>query len=354
MDALPDVMRAAVYRSPGVIEVEERPVPKPPRDHVLVKVEHCGICGSDIHLLLEGWGNHPGLIAGHEFSGVIVELGEGVEGYNVGDRVVGGPSPRCGRCRRCLEKKPSQCENKAGSITDAFDGAFAGYKLVRTAALVAVPENLSSREAALAEPLAVALHGITRSAIAPGDTAMVIGAGPIGAMTIAVLRSMGVDNVIAVEPGERRRALASALGASLVLQPVEVEAFPIWEPERISERAVDAVFECSGKKSAMEAGLSQLRRGGVLVLVGAGIEYPTFDTNRMILNELEIKGSFVYDYDGFDRALELLSSGKIDNELLIEPEEIPLDLISQTLVGLSSGRFAGKVMVAPNLVEGSP
>ncbi len=351
MSALPEVMRAAVYHSPGVIEVEERPVPIPPRDHVLVEVEHCGICGSDLHLLLEGWIDNPGLIAGHEFSGVIVRLGEGVDGWSVGDRVVGGPSPRCGTCRRCVEKKPSQCENKSGSITDVHDGAFAGYTVVSAESLFAIPNNLSTREAALCEPLAVALHGITRSNVVPGDSAMVIGVGPIGAMTIAVLRSIGVDNVIAVEPGERRRELASAVGATVVLQPEELHEFPIWEPESISEEAVDVVFECSGKKQAMEAGFSQLRRGGILVLLGPNIESPTFDLNRMILNELEVKGSFIYDFGGFEKALELLASGKIPNSLHVEPIEIPLDLISETLVGLSTGQFAGKVLVAPNLVN---
>jgi threonine dehydrogenase-like Zn-dependent dehydrogenase len=351
MTALPDVMPAAVYQSPGVVTVEDRPVPRPGPGEVLVEVDHCGICGSDIHILLEGWVNQPGLIAGHEYTGTIVALGDGVTGWEEGDRIVGGPSPKCGRCRRCLEGKPSQCENREGSIAHASDGAFAQYILVRSAALVQLPEGLSLRDAALAEPLAVALHGMTRSGITEGDSAMVIGAGPIGALTIAALVAKGIGPVTAVEPGERRRELARALGADSVLDPSELPLFPPWEPERISDLAVHVVLECSGKKAAMEAGFNQLRRGGTLALVGAGMEAPSFDPNRFLLNELSVCGSFVYDLDGFRRALELLASGSLPTDLLIDADDVPLDRIGDTLAGLAEGRIAGKAMVVPRLSE---
>jgi 2-desacetyl-2-hydroxyethyl bacteriochlorophyllide A dehydrogenase len=348
---LPDVMPAAVYHSPGVVEVEPRPVPRPGPGRVLVAVDHCGICGSDIHLLLEGWGHNPGLIAGHEFAGSVAALGEGVDGWSVGDEIVVGSSPRCGRCRRCREGKPSQCENRDGSIVDGGDGAFARYAIVRASSLLRRPSGLSSRQAALAEPLAVALHGITRSGIAPGDRAMVMGAGPIGALTIAALVARGIGPVAVVEPAERRRQLARALGADEVLDPSELEMFSRREPERISSRAVHVVLECSGKKAAIEAGFNQLGRGGTLVMVGAGMEAPAFDPNRMILNELHVCGSFVYDLDGFERALDLLASGALPTDLLIEPEDVPLEGIPDALVDLAAGRIAGKVMVAPGLSD---
>ncbi len=349
MSDLPEVMPAAVYRKPGVVEVEDRPVPRPGAGQVLVEVDHCGICGSDIHLMLEGWGDNPGMIAGHEYSGTIAALGEGVTRWQVGEAVVGGPTPKCGHCRRCLEGKPSQCENRRSSIAEVTDGAFAGYIVVREAALVRMPAGLSPREAALAEPLAVALHGITRAGVAEGDTVMVMGAGPIGALSVAALKAMGIGPITVVEPGEGRRRLARDLGADEVLDPSELEVFPMWEPERQAERAVHVVLECSGKKAAMEAGFHQLRRGGVLVLVGAGMEPPSFDPNRFLLNELTVTGSFIYDHDGFERALELLASGTMPNSLLIEPEDVALDGISDALVDLASGRAAGKVMVVPRL-----
>jgi (R,R)-butanediol dehydrogenase/meso-butanediol dehydrogenase/diacetyl reductase len=134
-----------------------------------------------------------------------------------------------------------------------------------------------------------------------------------------------------------------------VLEPGDLDVYPMWEPERISPRAVDVVFECSGKKSAMEAGLSQLRRGGTLTLVGAGIEPPSFDPNRMILNELHVCGSFVYDADGFERALELLASGRLPIDVLIDPVDVPLDRLGDAMAGLAAGRIAGKAMVVPRL-----
>lgn len=347
--SLPDVMPAAVYQRPGVLTVEERPVPHPGPDQVLVEVDHCGICGSDVHMLLEGWGDARGLVAGHEYTGAIAAVGEGVTGWAVGDLVVGGPSPKCGHCRRCLEGKPSQCENRQGSIADARDGAFARYTIVPVASLVRVPEGLSPREAALAEPLAVALHGITRSGVTVGDSAMVVGVGPIGALTIAALVARGIGPVTAVEPGEKRKRLARELGADQVLDPSDLPVFPMWEPERISDLAVHVVLECSGKKAAMEAGFHQLRQGGTMALVGAGMEPPSFDPNRFLLNELTVRGSFIYDHDGFERALELLASGALPNDLLIESDDVPLDRIGDALVGLAEGRIAGKAMVVPRL-----
>ncbi|HTT87623.1 MAG TPA: alcohol dehydrogenase catalytic domain-containing protein [Acidimicrobiales bacterium] len=346
MTPLPPVMPVAVYRAPGEVAVEERPVPAPGDGEVLVEVGHCGICGSDLHLMLEGWGT-PGLVGGHEFSGTVAAVGKGVSGWAVGQVVVGGPSPRCGTCRRCREGKPSQCERRRGRIDAHLDnGAFARYILVGAPSLRALPPGLSPREAALAEPLAVALHGITRSGVVEGDRVMVFGAGPIGALSIAALVARGIE-VTVVEPGESRRRLAAALGASEVVSPDALETHPPWQPEEISPRAVDVVLECSGRKAAMEAGFHQLRRGGRLVLVGAGMEAPSFDPNRFLLNELEVCGSFVYDADGFERALELLASGALPTSVLIEPRDVGLGQISGALGDLAAGRLAGKVMVVP-------
>ncbi len=339
-------MPAAVYRGRGVVEVEERPVPAPGEGQVLVEVGHCGICGSDIHLVVEGWGK-PSTVAGHEFSGVISALGPGVSGWEVGEVVVGGPSPRCGRCRRCLEGKPSQCEGRNTSVADHFDGAFARYVLVDTRALRRVPTGLSPRVAALAEPLAVALHGITRARLEPGENVMVFGAGPIGALSLALLAQLGDHRVTVVEPKDRRRALAERAGAHDVVHPDELERFERWEPEKLASRAVDVVLECSGKGAAIEAGLGQLKRGGRLVLVGAGMDSPVLDPNRVLLNELEVLGSFVYDADGFDRALDLLASGALPTDVLVEADDVVLDDLPEALLGLASGSIAGKVMVVP-------
>jgi (R,R)-butanediol dehydrogenase/meso-butanediol dehydrogenase/diacetyl reductase len=341
---------AAVYQSPGVVTVEDRPVPRPGAGQVLVRVHHCGICGSDIHQLRDGWGFKPGAVAGHEWTGTIAAVGDDVDNWSVGELVGGSPRRSAGPAGAAERASRPSARTAAALITDSGDGAFAEFILARAAGVLRLPEGLSARHAALAEPLAVALHGITRSGIAPGDTAMVIGAGPIGALTVAALRAMGVDSVTVVEPSEKSKRLARDVGATEVIDPSDLETFPSWEPEKISGRAVHVVLECSGKKEAVEAGFcNSCWRGGVLVMVGAGIEHPTFDSNRMILNELHVCGSFVYDLGGFERALELLASGAIPNDLFIDPDDVPLNGVSDALEALATGRIAGKVMVVPEV-----
>lgn len=346
-DALPELMHVAVYLRPGEVGVEQRPVPRPGPGQVLVEVDHCGVCGSDIHMMVEGWGR-PGIVAGHEFSGIVRAVGSGVADWSPGEVVVGGPSPRCGRCRRCLEGKPSQCQRR-GTIVDGHqDGAFAGFVVSDARALRRVPSGLSPRAAALAEPLAVALHGITRAGLNGDDTVMIFGAGPIGALALAALVAQGRTATV-VEPSDSRRQLAARLGAEAVVQPGELPRFERHQPEQLADDPVDVVLECSGKKAAIELGLHQLGRGGRLVLVGAGMDEPTFDPNRVLLNELEIRGSFVYDADGFERALDLLASGAVPVEVLVEQADVTLDGIPGALSGLAAGRIAGKVMVVPRL-----
>jgi (R,R)-butanediol dehydrogenase/meso-butanediol dehydrogenase/diacetyl reductase len=340
----------AVSGRPGQVILEERPVPSPGPGEVVVEVSHCGICGSDLHLMLEGWGG-PGSVHGHEFSGVIAAVGDGVAGWTVGQRIVGGPSPRCGRCEGCLSGNPSQCANRSEMSVDEQDGAYAGFTRVNASAMLAVPDGLSMREAALAEPLAVALHGINRAEVKETDSVMIFGAGPIGALSIAVLVARGIGPITVVEPGETRQELARQLGADRVVHPADLPTFGIHQPDHIAPDAVHVVLECSGRKPAMEAGLQQLRRGGTLALVGAGIDPPTFDGNRILLNELTICGSFIYDDGGFEAALDLLASGDLPTDLLIDPTDVPLDRLRDAMADLIAGTIAGKVMIVPTPVD---
>ncbi len=228
------------------------------------------------------------------------------------------------------------------------DGAFAGYIVTDERSLLRLPEGSHPRAGALAEPLAVALHGITRGHIGDGRLRHGVRSGADRRALDRRARDPRARSGVRRRAGRRRASeLARQLGADEVLDPSDLEVFPAWEPDRISTRAVDVVLECSGKKAAMEAGFNQLRRGGRLVMVGAGIEAPTFDPNRMLLNELTITGSFVYDADGFDRALELLADPRFPTEALIDPSDVPLDGLIDALHGLADGRIAAKAMVVP-------
>jgi threonine dehydrogenase-like Zn-dependent dehydrogenase len=348
MVQIPDVMPTAVFMGIRDVSIEDRPTPAPGAGELLLEVSHCGVCGSDLHFLLE-WGGRAGSIEGHEYSGTVVAVGADVEGWAVGDRVVGGPSPRCGTCEYCLAHRTSLCteRGRVGTDESEWQGAFAGYKAVRAAEALRVPDGLSLKHAALTEPLAVALHGITNAGGArPGTRWLVTGGGPIGFLSVAALKALGVDDVVVSEPKERRRELCAKLGARTV-SPDELDV-PVMPHDLVAE-PFDVVLECSGSNLAMEAGLAQLKRAGTLVLVGAGIRKPKFDNNRILLNELVITGAFVYDHDGFPRALELLASGKMPNDLLVEQEDYPLNRLLDAAVGLHEGELAAKAMIVPRV-----
>ena len=343
---IPERMAAAVLRGPGRLEVEEVTVPEVGDDDVLVAIDLCGICGTDLHMVIDGWGAR-GSWQGHEWTGTVAAVGPSVTRWSVGDAVVCGPSVKCGECAMCRADRPGLCTARNTPSIGPEQGGFATYKRARADEVLARPDGLDPRAAALAEPLAVALHGIHRSGVTAGQTVMVFGAGPIGALSIAALRTMGVDDITCVEPGAKRQALARDVGATRVVPPTDLVVPSIVEPAVIVDGAVDVVLECSGKAVAMQAGLAQLVAGGTLVLVGSGMDTPTFDPNRILLNELVITGAYTYDHDGFERALELLASGQLPVETLLEPGAVGLDGLLDAMRGLVDGSLAGKVLVKP-------
>ncbi len=339
-------MQAAVYRKPRELRVEERPIPELGPGDALIEVSHCGVCGTDLHLVLEGMGRTDS-IGGHEYSGRIAALGAEVDGvWQIGDPVVGGPELPCGRCVYCRARRPSLCSERGGFDSPVpFQGAFAAYKRVHESQLFRVPEGLELRDAALTEPLAVALHAISLSEIQPGQRALITGGGPIGLLVLAALRAAGIEDITVCEPAALRRRLAERIGATKVVEP-EGLTTPA-TPFDTVEAAFEVAFECSGDPRAMESALAQLQRMGQLVCVGTGTRRPKLDVNRVLLNELVITGAFNYDSDGFHDALELLASGRLPNDLLIEPGDVPLVDMFQALEGLAAGEIAGKVMIVP-------
>lgn len=348
MTTIPETMPAAVFMGLRDVAVEERPTPAVGPGELLLEVSHCGICGSDLHFLVE-WGGRTGVIEGHEFSGTVAAVGQDVTGWQVGDRAIDGPGSRCGQCEYCRAGRPQLCaeRGRVGTGESNWQGAFARYKSVRAAEALRVPDGLSLKHAALTEPLAVALHGITRGGGArPGTRWLVTGGGPIGFLSVAALKALGVDDIVVSEPKERRRALCEKLGAR-VLTPDDLTT-PRW-PHDLVDEPFDVALECSGNGHAQESALAQLKRAGTLVLVGAGMARPKFDPNRILLNELVITGAYVYDADGFPRALELLAGGRMPNDLLVEQEDYPLNRLLDTALALHEGELAAKAMIVPKV-----
>ncbi len=345
MTAVPRTMRALMYRSVGNVEVVEHPVAEIGPEDVLLRVSHCGICGTDLHTVLEGM-SAPDRIGGHEYSGRIAALGSAVEGWRVGDAAIPKDSPGCGACDCCRAGRPGLCLERSdfGGGPES-NGAFAEYVRIKAKKLLRIPDGLDLRTAALAEPLAVALHGITLSGAKPGDRVLVTGAGPIGLLTVAALRALGIDAVTVSEPSTHRRERAAKVGATATCDP-EALALPRM-PFTIVDEPFDVALECSGNPRAMESALGQLRRLGILVLVGTGMRRPKFDHNRILLNELIVTGAYCYDADGIERALTLLAEGNLPTDELIEPEDVPLEGMLEAAERCAAGELAGKVMIVP-------
>ncbi len=336
------MMPAAVYVGDGRIAVEDVPRPEPGPGEVLVEIAECGICGSDLHMVLERYAK-PGAILGHEWSGVVASAPTGF-GWTAGDRVVGNAARGCGVCRPCRRGRPSVCLRRPSADYLGYRGAFCRYKTVAADSLIRIPDSLPTRFAALAEPTAIALHAVRLAGVAPEDRVLVTGAGPVGLLIIAVLRAQGITDITVSEPSALRRQRALDVGAARVVAPDALVEPPMAQP--VADPSA-VVFECSGHAAAIEAALGQLDYAGTLVIVGTGFEPPKINQNRVIIFELEIVGAYNYDDDGFQPAVDLLASGTLPLESLVEPNDIPLSEVMDSMERLSRGEISSKVMVRP-------
>lgn len=335
-------MPAAVYVGERKVKVEQIPVPTPSPGGVVVEVAYCGICGTDLHMVMDGWGR-PGTVYGHELSGTVVAVGREVDGLRPGDRVACGPGPGCGSCTACAEGRPNLCRARPDYVAPDAPGAFARFKSLSAGCAYPLPEGLDLRAAALVEPLAVAVHGAARSGARPGDRALVSGAGPIGVLTAVALARAGCEVTVS-EPAEARRALAAGLGVDAVA-PDELERPSL--ATSLAERPYRLAVECSGSAEAAEAALGLLDRGGTLVLAGTGMRRPRLDSNRMILHELSVTGTVDSTPEDVREAISMLASGDVPVAALVEPDDRGLDQVQLAMEQLSSGLLAGKVMVSP-------
>jgi len=339
-------MPAAVYVGDGEIAVRELDVPALAPSEALVEVSHCGICGTDLHLVLERYAR-PNSVLGHEWAGTIVAVGSDVGDWEIGARVVQNPTPGCGACRACKRGRSAVClRREPPDLLDFTRGAFCRYKVVPESRLLRVPDALPTRAAALTEPTAIAIHTVNLSGVTPDDRVLVTGGGPVGLLTTAVLRARGIDDVTVSEPAPLRRERALAVGAARVIEPTALGRAPMGRP--VAEPYTVA-FECSGNAHAAESAFEQLDYAGTLVFVGTGHEMPRINHNRAIVLELTIIAAYNYDIEGFAPALDLLASGRLPLDALIEPDDVLLHDVLGTMHRLAAGELPGKVMVRPEV-----
>ncbi|HWA65830.1 MAG TPA: alcohol dehydrogenase catalytic domain-containing protein [Mycobacteriales bacterium] len=341
-------MRAAVTEGPGRLAVQDVVRRDPGPGEVLVRIEYCGICGSDLHGVLDGW-VAPGTVEGHEWSGRVVAVGADVTEWAEGDLVVGGP-PWCGQCQWCKAGRPALCvADPLRNATVGHTGGFAEYHVSAAGALHRIPEGLDLRTAALAEPLAVALHGITAAKLPAelaGHRLLVSGGGPLGLLVVAALRAAGADDVTVSEPSDARRRQALAAGATSAVAPEDLPNVPDL-PMEAHQDGFHTVIETSGRGDAVSNCLGLLRPTGTLVLLGTGAMTVRLDAIRILLNELVVTGAYCYDEGGIPAALELLASGRLPINALVSPNDVGLDDLLDTMTRLRAGEIPTKALVRP-------
>lgn len=315
-------MKAVRYYAPLDIRYEEVNVKEPAEGEVLVKVEAALTCGTDVKTLRRG---HPLLIKetpsgfGHEFSGTIYKLGEGVEGFNVGDRVVAANSAPCGECFFCKRGEENLCENLY-----LLNGAYAQYitvpRLIVEKNLIKIPDDVPFSHAAFSEPLANVVHGIERTPIKPGDTVGIVGIGPIGLMFARLAKLKGA-HVIAM--GRNPLKLKAAQDFAQADEIIDLKKHP--NPKELilslteGGRGLDVAVECVGLPEIWEQMFDLVRRGGTVHLFGGCSSGTTvnIDTRRIHYDEVNVVSVFHHTPKYFREALRLISSGEVDVQKLI-------------------------------------
>ncbi|WP_299473910.1 L-idonate 5-dehydrogenase [uncultured Roseibium sp.] len=320
-------MKSIVIHAAKDLRIEEQDADNPGPGEVQIKLATGGICGSDLHYF-----NHGGfgpvrlkepMILGHEVSGHITALGNGVSGLSVGQLVAVSPSRPCGNCRFCNEGRHNQCLNMRfyGSAMPFphIQGAFRQV-LVADAAQCGPADGLSTGEAAMAEPLSVCLHAARQAGEMIGKSVLVTGCGPIGILCILAARRAGADFIVATDLSPFTLQMAKTAGADLTLNMAEdPQGLDRFTPEK---GTFDILFECSGAAPALTAGISAMRPGGTIVQLGLGGDM-SLPMMAITAKELELKGSFRF-HEEFFSAVSLMQKGLIDVKPFIT-QTLPLD-----------------------------
>jgi len=323
-------MRAAVYHGPRDIRVEEVAEPVAGPGQVLIEISRNGICGSDLHTYLGsstgGAAMHvPGVVLGHEFAGTVRAVGPGVDDLAEGVAVAVAPIEWCGTCWPCRQGWPNLCRRLAiyGGYRDPLPGGLAPLVAVSRRAAFAVPPGLGVVEAALAEPVAVAVHAVRRAPVALGSSVMVLGAGPVGLAVAQCALAAGAATVVASDLSPARRQAAARLGATVVVDPA-VER-PASAARQLNHGGVDVVFDTTGADPAVDDGIGALRQRGTLVSVAGWQQRAALDMGRLMAKEIDLRFTMTYEPAvDFPVALALLASGAVDAGVMIS-DHIPLD-----------------------------
>lgn len=308
-------MKVAVMLGIGKMGFETRPIPVPKDDEVLVKLEYVGICGSDMHYYETGaigkYVVEPPFVLGHEPGGVVAEVGKDVKNLKIGDRVALEPGKTCGHCEFCKSGKYNLCPDVVFFATPPVDGVFQEYVAHEAGLCFKLPDNVSTMEGALIEPLAVGFHAAKQGGAELGKSVVVTGAGCIGLMTMMACRAMGVNEIYMVDIMQKRLDKALELGASAVINSREKD--PVKEILRLTGgRGADICLDASGVEACVRQGMDMLVKGGTEVLVGyASSGEMKLPTSLICDKELTVKSVFRYRHI-YPLAIDAVANGKVN------------------------------------------
>ena len=323
-------MKAAVYKGNHKLVVEKIPTPAPKSKQVLVKVKYCAICGTDVHSFLYD-APPPGTVMGHEYCGTIAEIGTDITRWKVGDRVVGGGG------NEPIDITPAFKAPRFNYRTMGFNSkpirAYAEYIVMEEWEPLLIPDDVSDEEAALCEPMAVAVHAVKRSRLKIGDSVVVIGAGPIGLFCLQVAIAAGAKSVTVIEPSQVRRKAALQLGATAVLEPKSdlIESV-LAQTDGIGP---NIVFECAGATKTLDQAMNIVRRDGQVMLVALAWEPTPLLPVDWIAREINLETTFSSTSNDWKIALNLIENGKIITKpMLPDTSFVHIDNIQQAFEDL--------------------
>lgn len=336
-------MRASVLKRARDLVVEERAVPQPDADQVLIRVAAVGVCGSDVHYFHEGrigdFIVDSPLVLGHEASGTIVAVGRDVLAGRIGQRVSIEPQRSCRVCEYCKSGQYNLCPQIEFYATPPIDGAFAEYVTIQQDFAHPVPDSVSDEAAALMEPLSVGVWANRKAQTEPGSRVLIAGAGPIGIVTVQTARAFGATEIVASDPVKERRDVALRYGATRAVDPLAESV----------DGGFDAFIDASGSPIAVKQGIQALRSAGIAVLVGMGADEVALPVSTIQNRELIVTGVFRYA-NTWPAAIALVASGAVDLDALVtgryglanvaealESASSPGTLKSLVMPGLESG-----------------
>jgi L-iditol 2-dehydrogenase len=337
-------MKVALFEKPHSLTVRSTPLRTLMPNEVLLKVKACGVCGTDVHIVEGTSRSTPPVVLGHEFTGIVEDVGIAVHGIAAGQRAAVDPNISCGVCYYCRRGLVHLCANLRALGVDR-DGGMAEYCFVPAEQIYLLPDGMLMEAAAFVEPVSCAIHGIDRANILAGDTVVIIGGGTIGLIMLQLAKNAGASRTIIVEPLHHKRRIAVELGADAVVNPTESETkSAIMDMTHVG---ADVVIECAGKPQTAQLSLELVRRGGTVEFFGVSPigEKIQVEPNQVYFKELTIVGSYV-NPNTFSRSIALLNAGRVRIDRF-QIDRFPLDGVNDALAFQREGKTL-KSIIEPN------